>query len=153
MARVPIDQRTPIAQWLIRARQSQGEGYTVDRFLDELTREVGQAPSRSNYAQWESGAVTPRQSNLDPVIRFWEARGVAGPGAAPAPTVDPLIAALAAQTKAITDLVVLLQSERTADWERIERLEATVAGLVAAALDAPGTAAGASPDAHRTIAG
>jgi hypothetical protein len=103
MARVPLDQRTPLAQWLIRARASQGESYTVDRFLAELRGEAGSAPSRSNYAQWESGAVTPRESNLEPVIRFWAKRGLIGPEGPAQVVENELAAAIRAQTAAIQE--------------------------------------------------
>jgi hypothetical protein len=120
MARVPVDQRPPIAQWLIRARESRGPGYTVDRFLAELAAEEGHAPSRSNYAQWESGAVTPRDANLAPVIAFWGHRDVPPPGAPAAAVADPL-----------TVLVDELREWRTGDRDRIAGLETLVGSLAA----------------------
>jgi transcriptional regulator with XRE-family HTH domain len=107
MARVPTSDRTPLAQWLIRARESQG--ITADAFLAQLAAEAGSAPSRPNYAQWESGAVTPRQSNLEPVIRFWAARGINGPDAKAPTADDSLAAAIRDQSQAIRENTAAVQ--------------------------------------------
>lgn len=79
MARTPIDMRPAVAQWLIRARASRGDAYTAARFLDELRAATGSAPDRATYAQWESGAVTPKEASLAPVVAFWAERGIAAP--------------------------------------------------------------------------
>ena len=103
MARVPIEQRTSTAQWLIRARESQDTPearYTVERFLVDLEAKSGAAPDRSTYAQCESGRVTPRPSSLEPLIQFWASLGVAGPEAETQP-VDSVAAAIREQTEAI----------------------------------------------------
>ena len=71
MARTPIDQRPAIAQWLIRTREA--HGLTASGFLSALG-EGG--PNYATYAQWESGATTPKPASLERVYRYWEGRGV-----------------------------------------------------------------------------
>lgn len=139
-----IDERGPIAAWLIRSRAQFREPnaqrtWTVDDFLAALKADMGWAPVRTTYARWESGATRPEPENLRRVEAFYAARGV-GPEVPPAPTGDTetpadLIAALNAQTMAIKDLVALLAA---ADLlARVGALEPVVSRLAERVLGVP----------------
>jgi hypothetical protein len=126
-----IDERGPIAAWLIRSREAfrvpgADRSWTVDDFLTALAAESGKAPARTTYARWESGAARPEPTSLNPIIAFYAARGIAGPGqapvtATPVPDMATSLAALAAE----------LREWRTADRDRIAGLETLVGSLAA----------------------
>lgn len=115
-----IDERGPIAAWLIRCRAQFREPnaertWTVATFL--AAADTGWAPTRTTYARWESGATRPEPENLRRVEAFYAGRGIDGPAGPLAATgatepADALIAAISAQTAAITALVAELQRER-----------------------------------------
>jgi|NGEPerStandDraft_6_1074524.scaffolds.fasta_scaffold09481_2 hypothetical protein len=147
MARVPASDRPAVSRWLIEAR-----GQTSARkFVDEMRTATGWAPNLANYAQWESGAATPKEANLARVIAYQTSRGVARPDfTPPAPAVDPMIVAMNRQTDAIEALVAELRSWRTADRERLDQVEAMMDGLASGALgvsDRPGAAGRSAPRA------
>ena len=137
MARTPIADRPALAQWLIRARGT--AKMTAPAFLAALQAEGHKAPHPSNYAQWESGVVTPEETSLAPIIEFWAARKVAGPAVAdPGPTLAAALMALAQELGAVRE-------ERTALAARVDQLEAMVRALVPAGGTGAGTAAAATP--------
>jgi transcriptional regulator with XRE-family HTH domain len=112
-----IDERGPIAAWLIRSRAQFREPnaertWTVTDFLKALKAETGWAPTRTTYARWESGATRPEPENLRRVESFYVARGIAGLSASVGATEsdDPLIIALTRQTEAIEALVARLDT-------------------------------------------
>jgi hypothetical protein len=162
MARDPIENRPPISQRLIRAREA--AGFTnAKAFLAAVKASQGKAPSYSSYAQWESGEVTPRTISLKPVWAFHETREAAEkPAVAPEPTPDPIVVALTAQTKAleaqtkiIEALVGELQNWRTSDRERIAALEQTpspeaMAAQVLRALEVAGVILAKEPSETET---
>lgn len=120
MARTPIQERSPIARWLIGARGSLG--LTAEDFLRALAESGAKAPHRSNYAGWESGRVTPEDSSLRPIVAFYAERGVDGPEPTP-PTPEPVpdlasaLLALARSNDAMAQELAALRAEREA-WER-----------------------------------
>ncbi len=153
MARVPIEARPALAQWLIRAR---GE-MTQDAFLEALRAETGSAPNTATYRGWESGRLTPRASNIAPIVAFWERRGAPGPDAAPASSLSLSLddrAVLAAERQAAAAerqtealLAVIERMDR-----RITFLEELVAGSISpeelAAVSADEAAGQRMYDAH-----
>lgn len=103
-----IDERGPIAAWLIRSRalfRDPGavRPWTVEAFLATLEAETGWAPVRTTYARWESGAARPEAENLQRVVDFYAARGVGGPDSpkVEAPVIDPIVAAIDRLTAAV----------------------------------------------------
>jgi hypothetical protein len=80
---------------------------------------------------YENGRQIPKKPTLDKFIAFWKARGVDGPDLSPppppAPPVDPLIVALEAQTKAISELARQVKA-------LVEREPGEVAAAVALAV-------------------
>lgn len=146
MARVPAGDRPLTSRWLIESR---GE-MSARRFLDEMRAATDWAPNLANYAQWESGAVTPKDANLGRVIAFHVSRGVRAPDfTPPAPAVSPedrMLAAVLAQAAAIQALADELHAYRTEDRARIDQLEAWMDRMIATvpgAADMP--VAGARP--------
>lgn len=117
MARTPIEERPATAQWLIRARDSQG--WTADRFLEQLAEAGVKAPHRSNYAQWESGKVTPEPASLEPILAFYGELGVEPPSAAPAPEPAPDLA---------TALLALARELEASRLDR-QRMQGEIEGL------------------------
>lgn len=122
-----IDERGPIAAWLIRSRAQFTEpgasrAWTVEDFLRTLHAETGWAPVRTTYARWESGAARPEPENIARVVAFYEARNVAGPEA-PVEEPEPSLAA------ALTALVVELRESREAREATEARLRAVEAEL------------------------
>lgn len=113
-----VDERGPIAAWLIRARArfhepGSARSWTADQFLAALRDETGWAPTRTTYARWESGAVRPDQENLDRVVAFYAARGIPGPDA-PEPVAAPQDD-LAAVIAAIDRLTAAVQAQTDAN--------------------------------------
>lgn len=132
-----IDERGPIAAWLIRARAQFREPnaertWTVADFLKELKADTGWAPTRTTYARWESGATRPEPENLRRVEAFYAKRGVAGLAAPTGATETP---DLAAAVSALTDELAAMRLEREA-WTRgvVGVLRAYAAGQVPEAL-------------------
>lgn len=150
-----IDERGPIAAWLIRSRAQFREpnaqrAWTVDDFLTALKADTGWAPVRTTYARWESGATRPEPENLRRVEAFYAARGI-GPEAPPEPagaTESPETVASAIQA-----LVVELRLWRTEDRAKIAEIDATVKRLVGRTRAAPRTPKPRAPRAPRETAG
>lgn len=88
---------------------------------EQIARLTGWKIPQSVYAEWESGRRLPSEANLDRLRSFY--------GDAPEATETPdgLVAALTAQTAAISELVAVLRSEETE--ARLRALEAAVALL------------------------
>jgi transcriptional regulator with XRE-family HTH domain len=146
-----IDERGPIAAWLIRSRARFSEPgatrqWTVDQFLAALKAESGYAPTRTTYARWESGAVRPEPENLQRVVDFYTARGVSGPDEPPQATEtgDPVAAALLAQTEAINALVAELRLSRLAQVEETAAVLRAI-GVLGAGQVPPGTPGAGAP--------
>jgi len=146
-----VDERGPIAAWLIRSREAfrapgADRSWTVDDFLAALASENGKAPARTTYARWESGAARPQPSSLRPIVAFYAARGIAGPDAAPAsetPASDPVAAAIDRQTAVLAQLVAML-TEWRADARGQASATADALGLIAGSLGAFGPSAAAA---------
>lgn len=156
MAKTPIQDRPPLAQWLIRSREQLD--LTAEAFLAELRAEGGRTPHRSNYAQWESGKVTPEPASLQPLVDFYAARGIGGPAEhrpaadQPAPDLATALLALAESNRAMAAELAALREERRESAARLEAMERAIqqlAGRVAAAADATS----AAPPARRASAG
>lgn len=148
-----IDERGPIAAWLIRSRAlfrvlDADHTWTADEFLAALARETGHAPARTTYARWESGAARPEGSSLAPIIAFYAGRGVAGPEATAKAAEPTLAIALMALARELEEWRLERQSMR----DEIDELKATVAAhdlRLRPAPSADGTEAQAEPDAPR----
>lgn len=88
---------------------------------EQIAKLTGWRIPQSVYAEWESGRRLPSEANLDRLRSFY---GDA-PGATETP--DSLVAALTAQTAAISELVAALRSD---EFEiRLRALEAEVRSL------------------------
>lgn len=129
-----IEERGPIAAWLIRARGSfrkpdAKRTWTVDDFLGELEAAVNWSPVRTTYARWESGATRPDDANLQRVIDFYAARGVPGPD--PIPDLATALLALAQSNGALAHELAETRREREEYRTRLDALDAAVAELVA----------------------
>jgi hypothetical protein len=126
-----IDERGPIAAWLIRSRAlfrepGAAKSWTADEFLSALQAESGWAPTRTTYARWESGAVRPEEPNLDRVVGFYAARGVPGPDVPPAPAAPPdLATVLMALVKELEES----RLERVATDARLRAVESELESL------------------------
>lgn len=140
MPRKTLQERGPVAAWLIESRKARG--WTAERFLEELTKATGYAPTRPNYARWESGAAHPSEDSMARLTAFWQAV----PDETAAAPVDPL-------AKAITALAAELRVWREEDRVRLDRLEAMVDRLAAGALVALDSPGEAMPPALRATAG
>jgi hypothetical protein len=150
-----IDERGPIAAWLIRARAGFSDPeadhtWTADEFLVALKAEATKAPARTTYARWESGAARPSDRSLAPIIAFYAERKVAGPEArptvAPAPDLATALSALAKSNEALVAELTAWRTERQALVTRVTDLEALVREQ-GASLDALGTAPRGALDA------
>jgi transcriptional regulator with XRE-family HTH domain len=125
---------TPVAEWLRTTRER--HGLTQERFLEALASETGWAPHRPNYSRYESGKSTPQPDTLAKFVAFWQTRGE--------PVLsdnDRLIAALAAQTDAIRELVArldvlpeLVRSVETMDLHATDERQAIADGIGMVAL-------------------
>jgi transcriptional regulator with XRE-family HTH domain len=128
--RKPVSDRGPVAAWLITSRRSRG--WTAEQFLEEFERATGYAPTRPNYARWESGAAHPSEESMARLAAFWKET----PDERVAEPTDPIVqairdqtAAIDRQTAALEALFALSQSQRTSDQARIEGLERAVLAL------------------------
>jgi hypothetical protein len=113
--------------------------------LEALASETGWAPHRPNYSRYESGKSTPQPDTLAKFVAFWQTRGEPGPDLTPPEPVlsdnDRLIAALAAQTDAIRELVArldvlpeLVRSVETMDLHATDERQAIADGIGMVAL-------------------
>ena len=128
-----IEERGPIAAWLITSRGSFREpgadrSWTVEQFLTTLKAETGWAPTRTTYARWESGAVRPDTDNLQRVQAFYASRGIE-PHDQPAPQPPAAPSTELALASAITLLVDELRETRKERDEIRERLGAVEAAI------------------------
>ena len=140
MPRKTLQERGPVAAWLIESRKARG--WTAERFLGELAKATGYAPTRPNYARWESGASHASDESMARLTAFWKA----APDETPVAVADPMVAAIHA-------LVDELRQWRTEDRTRIADLELAVAGLIARPQLAPVPEELQVPPALRATAG
>lgn len=152
MSRAPIETRPSTAQWLIAEREAAGFTNAPD-FLAAVKAKMGKAPSYSTYASWESGAATPRASNLK-VIREYHAQreGSKGLPATSAPDLPAALALLAAAVSGMATELGALRQERERSAEQLEALGRANEALARrlAALEA---GASSAPRAPRAKAG
>jgi transcriptional regulator with XRE-family HTH domain len=118
------DQRGRYGRWLVAAREARG-WTTAQRALDAMAA-VGIRIGKSTYAEYESGTKAPSRNHLPLLESFW------GP---PEPlqateTPDSLVAALHAQTVAISELVAVLREGSEDRESRLRTLEAVVSVLL-----------------------
>ena len=149
MARTPVSDRPLVAQWLIQSRKrfenpATKRPWSAEHFLEELRAAGGWAPNIANYAQWESGEVTPREENLRPVIEFYAARGIAGPAQPPAP--EPALD-LPRALMALARELEALREERQSLAGQVRELQAMVAAHDLRLRSAPSAGGSASPAA------
>lgn len=147
MPRKTLLERGPVAAWLIESRRARG--WTAEHFLEEMAKATGYAPTRPNYARWESGAAHPSDESMARLTAFWKAE----PNEEPVSAEDPVVAAMDRQTAAIAALVGELRLWRTEDRERIAQLEAWMDQRLEQTPGAPGTAGAAARRAPRKTAG
>ncbi len=109
-----------------------------------LSAETGKAPARTTYARWESGASRPEPTSLRPIIAFYEARGLAGPGqqqpAAPEQAAPDLPSAI----MALVSELAAAREERAAMRAEMDALKALVGVLAGERLSSPAPAAQAA---------
>lgn len=112
MPRKTLLERGPVAAWLIESRRARG--WTAEHFLEEMAKATGYAPTRPNYARWESGAAHPSDESMARLTAFWKAE----PNEELVSAEDPVVAAINRQTKAIerlADQVEALLASRDKD--------------------------------------
>jgi hypothetical protein len=107
------------------------------QFLEEWEKAGGYAPTRENYARWESGAAHPSDESMARLTAFWNAV----PDETVAAPLDPIAA-----------LVEELRLWRLEDRQRIAELEAMVDGLLERSPAVPDIASATAPHAHRKTA-
>ena len=96
---------------------------TQEKARSEIQRLTGWRIPQSVYAEWESGRRLPADANLARLEEFYGSTGA--PEATQTP--DALVAALMAQTAAITELVSELREARGLSQEVRERVAAVEA--------------------------
>ena len=104
VARTPA-QRGKVGNWLVESRLARGWD-TQEKARAEVARLTGWTIPQSVYAEWESGRRLPSEANLDRLRSFY------GDAPEATETPDALVAALTAQTAAITALVGEMQKAR-----------------------------------------
>jgi hypothetical protein len=144
-----IEERGPIAAWLITSRGSMRDpgaarGWTVDRLLKALQTETGWAPVRTTYARWESGAARPEPENIARVEAFYSAHGIAGPNVKPVSEPAP---DLATSLLALAHELAETRLERETLKAQVEEMSATLRVLAERVLGEQGNATPAVLDA------
>lgn len=122
--------------WLEANRGDQ----TQEGLAAAITAATGWRITRDRYSKYERGPLSIGPQVLAHFVDYWRTQGKPGPDFNPpmavAP-VDPMIAAMEAQTKAITALVGELREWRTADRDRLGAVERTAELLAARLLPEP----------------
>jgi transcriptional regulator with XRE-family HTH domain len=118
--------KPPIAEWIARERKR--AGLSVDQLVERLAL-VGVNVGRQTVQVWESYADRrPKADTLDALERIFGSTAPALTGATETP--DSLLAALAAQTAAISELVGVLREGAEDRESRLRTLEAVVSVLL-----------------------
>lgn len=134
------EQRGRYGRWLVAAREARGWD-TAQKARDALAA-AGIRIGTSAYAEYESGSKVPSRNHLPKLVEFW----------GPVPDDDAardsdLVAAINAQTAAITALVEELRLSRGSQVKATE-VAFQALGALGAAQGRSGTPDGSEPQAR-----